>query len=150
VLELQKIIFDLRRADWRAGDGHNVRETLTSPTGRTLLPRGGSSAPERRASWATIQRYGGFTWAKASPCRRLVGCGRSTRSRYPEGSGAKRAGGVQVFSSEDSKMIITQFGIMTRIVIRFEPISGLSFITHDTLALSQTEETHLWPLLHQD
>jgi lipopolysaccharide export system ATP-binding protein len=67
VLELQKIIFDLKAS----GIGvlitdHNVRETLSVTDRAYIIAEGGSSAPERRTSWATTWRCGASTWARDS------------------------------------------------------------------------------------
>jgi len=67
VLELQKIIFDLKAS----GIGvlitdHNVRETLSVTDRAYIIAEGGFSAPEHRASWATTWRCGGFTWGRVS------------------------------------------------------------------------------------
>ena len=67
VLELQKIIFDLKHA----GIGilvtdHNVRETLAVTDRAYIITTGGFSGPGRRKRWATIRKCGACTWARTS------------------------------------------------------------------------------------
>jgi lipopolysaccharide export system ATP-binding protein len=76
VLELQKIVFDLKAG----GIGvlitdHNVRETLSVTDRAYIIAEGGSFLPERPMSWATTRMCGGCIWARASRWDEAGSCG---------------------------------------------------------------------------